>query len=67
MAVAVATAPKVADGPYRRVWIYGPLLDSCAYLLVNDEGRLLPVIDHWVRKQESGSMMTQLHLVVAGR
>ncbi|HUX86332.1 MAG TPA: hypothetical protein VMW65_04970, partial [Chloroflexota bacterium] len=44
-----------------------PLLDSCASLLVKDEGRLLPVIDHWVRKQESGAMMMQLHLVVAGR
>lgn len=44
-----------------------PLLDSCSSILVKDGGRVLPVIGHWVRNRESGAMMTQLHLVVAGR
>lgn len=44
-----------------------PLLQSCSSLVVEDEGQVLPVIDYWVREQQSGAMTTQLHLVAAGR
>ncbi|MGH9089757.1 MAG: hypothetical protein ACRDZR_00010 [Acidimicrobiales bacterium] len=34
---------------------------------VECDGRMLPVIDYWTISQESGVLMSQLHVVVAGR
>jgi len=33
--------------------------------VVETDGRILPVIDHWVREADSGVLMTQLHLVTS--
>jgi hypothetical protein len=44
-----------------------PLLGSVRECAVEVDGHVLPVIDHWVREEKSGALMTQLHLVPAGR
>jgi hypothetical protein len=44
-----------------------PLLDGCSTCAVGVKDQRLPVIDYWVRDRGTGVMMTQLHLVMAGR
>jgi len=39
------------------------LLDGATERVIETDGRVLPVIDHWVRERGSGAPMTQLHLV----
>ena len=40
-------------------------LGAATECVVETDGRILPVIDHWVRETDSGVLMTQLHLVTS--
>jgi hypothetical protein len=48
--------------------MYSDLRDavgSATECVIETDGRILPVIDHWVRDENSGVPMTQLHLVTS--
>jgi hypothetical protein len=40
-------------------------LSAATECVIETDGRILPVIDHWVRERNSGVPMTQLHLVTS--
>lgn len=42
-----------------------PLLENVTECVVESDGRLLPVIDHWFRDRGSGALMSQLHFVTS--
>ena len=44
-----------------------PFLGAARECAIEVDGRLLPIIDHWVRDVPSGAPIAQLHIVPAGR
>ncbi|MGO8871421.1 MAG: hypothetical protein ACLQPH_08460 [Acidimicrobiales bacterium] len=40
-------------------------LGAATECVIETDGRILPVIDHWIREGNSGVPMTQLHLVTS--
>jgi hypothetical protein len=60
----VVPAGQQSTKPLMYEDLQGPL-QSASKLLVETDGRILPVIDHWVRDRKSGVPMTQLHLMTS--